>query len=168
MSVLDDRRQALHRKTQQKFARLSLQSVGKLSTMFVRQQDCHTGPFNAFWRKFEHETHFCEICAKTAERRPEGPCVSVGRELKQQARDDPNFISSNITGDETWVYGYDPETKQQSSQWKSTNSPRPKKARRIRSSVKSMLIFFLTFKALSSRNSNPLVKASMASFAVRL
>ena len=31
-----------------------------------------------------------------------------------------------------------------------------------------MLIFFLTFKALSSRNSNPLVKASMASFAVRL
>jgi hypothetical protein len=38
--------------------------------------------------------------------------VSVCRELKQQAKDDPNFISSIITGDETWVYGYDPETKQ--------------------------------------------------------
>jgi len=36
--------------------------------------------------------------------------VSVCRELKQQARDDPN-ISNIITGDETWVYGYDPETK---------------------------------------------------------
>ena len=43
--------------------------------------------------------------------------VSVCRELKQQARDDPNFIPNIITGDETWVYGYDPETKQQSSQW---------------------------------------------------
>jgi len=41
--------------------------------------------------------------------------VSVCRELKQQARDDPNFISNIITGDQTWVYGDDPETKQQSS-----------------------------------------------------
>jgi hypothetical protein len=37
---------------------------------------------------------------------------SVCRELKQQAREDPNFISNIITSDETWVYGYDPETKQ--------------------------------------------------------
>jgi histone-lysine N-methyltransferase SETMAR len=36
--------------------------------------------------------------------------VSVCRELKQ-ARDDPNFIFSIITGDETWVYVYDLETK---------------------------------------------------------
>jgi hypothetical protein len=42
-------------------------------------------------------------------------CISVGRELKQQTRDDPNFISNIITGYETWVYGYDPDTKQQSS-----------------------------------------------------
>jgi hypothetical protein len=38
--------------------------------------------------------------------------VSVCSELKQEARDDPNFISNIITGDETWVYSYDPETKQ--------------------------------------------------------
>jgi hypothetical protein len=37
--------------------------------------------------------------------------ISVCRELKQQAREDPNFISNVITGDEIWVYGYDPETK---------------------------------------------------------
>jgi len=41
--------------------------------------------------------------------------VSICRELKQQARDDPNFISNIITGDETWVYDYDHETKQQLS-----------------------------------------------------
>jgi len=69
--------------------------------------------------------------------------ISVCRELRQQARDDPNFISNVITSDETWVYGYDPEAKQQSSQWKSSNSLRPKKARQVRSNVKSMLnVFF--------------------------
>jgi hypothetical protein len=55
--------------------------------------------------------------------------VSVCREFKQQARDNPTFISNIIAGDETWVYCYDPETKQQSSQRKSPNSARPKKAR---------------------------------------
>ena len=44
-----------------------------------------------------------------------------------------------ITGDESWVYGYDPETKAQSSQWKSPESPRPKKARQSRSNVKVIL-----------------------------
>jgi hypothetical protein len=38
--------------------------------------------------------------------------ISACRELRQ-ARDDPNFISNIITGDETWVYVYDLETKQQ-------------------------------------------------------
>jgi len=41
--------------------------------------------------------------------------VSVCKELKQQARDDSNFISNITTSDETWVYGYETETKQQSS-----------------------------------------------------
>jgi hypothetical protein len=68
--------------------------------------------------------------------------ISVCRELKQQVRDDPSFISNIITGDETWVYGYDPETKQQSLQWKLPNSSGSKKARQVRSNVKSMLIFF--------------------------
>jgi histone-lysine N-methyltransferase SETMAR len=54
--------------------------------------------------------------------------VAVCRELEYQARDDLNFISKVITGDESWVYGYDPETKQQSSLWKSPNSPRLKKS----------------------------------------
>jgi histone-lysine N-methyltransferase SETMAR len=37
--------------------------------------------------------------------------ISVCRELKQQAKNNPNFISNIITGDKVWVYGYDPETK---------------------------------------------------------
>jgi len=68
--------------------------------------------------------------------------ISVCRKVKQQARDDPNFISNIITGDETWVYGYGPETRQQSLQWKSPNSPQLKKVCQVHSNVKSMLIVF--------------------------
>ena len=31
--------------------------------------------------------------------------------------------------DETWLYHYDPETKQQSVEWRHSGSPRPKKFR---------------------------------------
>jgi len=55
-------------------------------------------------------------------------------------------MSRVITGDESWVYGYDPETKQQSSQWKSPGSPRPKKARQSRSATKSMLVVFFDIR----------------------
>jgi len=48
------------------------------------------------------------------------------------------------TGDESWVYRYYPETKAQSSQWKHSTSPRPKKAREVWSNVKVMLTFSLT------------------------
>ena len=37
--------------------------------------------------------------------------VSVCTELRQLASDDETFLSRVITGDESWVYGYDPETK---------------------------------------------------------
>jgi [histone H3]-lysine36 N-dimethyltransferase SETMAR len=68
--------------------------------------------------------------------------LSVARDLSERAANDAAFLSSIITGDETWVFGYDPETKRQSSQWKTPSSPRPKKARQVRSSVKTMLIVF--------------------------
>ena len=42
--------------------------------------------------------------------------------------DDENVLKKVIIGDESWVYGYDPETKQQSLQWKRPDEPRPKKA----------------------------------------
>jgi hypothetical protein len=53
-----------------------------------------------------------------------------------------------ITGDESWIYGYDPETKQQSSQWKSPNSLGTKKVRQMKSNVESMLIIFSDIKGI--------------------
>ena len=54
-------------------------------------------------------------CLLTAEQKDDR--VSICTDLRDRAQNDPNFMSSVITGDECWVYGYDPETKQMSSQW---------------------------------------------------
>ena len=74
--------------------------------------------------------------------------LDVCREMKDQLKTDPDFLSKIITWDESWCYGYDPKTKQQSSQWKSASSPRPKKARQVKSNVKTMLICFFDIKGL--------------------
>jgi hypothetical protein len=43
--------------------------------------------------------------------------VPVCQELLDRTNEDDNFMNCIITGDETWVYGYDVETKAQFSQW---------------------------------------------------
>jgi len=52
------------------------------------------------------------------------------------------FLKNIVTGDESWVYGYDPETKQQSSQLKGPTSPRSKKGRQVRSETRIMLLAY--------------------------
>jgi len=48
-------------------------------------------------------------------------------QLLQLFRRNPNdFLSRLVTMDETWLYHYDPETKQQSIEWRHRGSPRPK------------------------------------------
>jgi len=65
--------------------------------------------------------------------------VTICQDLLEKQDD---ILGRVITGDETWVYQYDPETKRQSAQWKTANSPRPKKFRRSESRVKTMLLTF--------------------------
>jgi hypothetical protein len=69
--------------------------------------------------------------------------VVTHQELLDCASEDENFLKRIITGNETWVYGYDVETKTQSSQWVGKNSPRMKKAWRVRSNMNVMLTVFL-------------------------
>jgi hypothetical protein len=49
-------------------------------------------------------------------------CVNIYEELRQIASDNATFLIRAISGDERWIYGYDPETKQQAYQWKGPNS----------------------------------------------
>jgi hypothetical protein len=55
--------------------------------------------------------------------------LDVAQDMLECPNCDLDFLKTLITGDESWVYGYDPGTKAQSSQWKSPSSPRPKKVR---------------------------------------
>lgn len=53
--------------------------------------------------------------------------VNHSRDLIATAENDPNFLKSIVTGDETWCFQYDPETKRQSAEWLSQGDPRSKK-----------------------------------------
>lgn len=45
--------------------------------------------------------------------------LNLSRNFKKEIKSDPSFLTKVITGDESWCcYGYDPETKQATSQWK--------------------------------------------------
>lgn len=64
------------------------------------------------------------------------------RDLVSTAENNRNFLKSIVTGDETWCFQYDPETKRQSAEWKSSGSPKSKKVRQAPSKIKTMLIVF--------------------------
>ena len=57
--------------------------------------------------------------------------LQVAQEMINRSENDPDLLNRVIAGDESWVYGYDPETNAQSSQWKSPGSPRPKKRDKV-------------------------------------
>jgi len=69
-------------------------------------------------------------------------------DLSQCNENEPDLLNSIITCDETGIFMYDPETKQQSMQWKSTSSPRPKKARMSPSKFKVILIVFFDIQGI--------------------
>jgi len=64
-------------------------------------------------------------------------------ELLERIENDKIFFKHVITGDETRIFEYDPDTKRQILDWHTRISPRPKKARMSKSKIKIMLICFL-------------------------
>ena len=63
-------------------------------------------------------------------------------DLLDRLEREPEFFSRLIISDESWILEYDPETKRQSREWHTANSPPPKKARKSKSKIKLMLICF--------------------------
>jgi len=62
-----------------------------------------------------------KICAKLV---PKNLCVEqkanrleICQDLQRRLKIEPNFLDKVITGDKSWVFDYDPETKRQSSEW---------------------------------------------------
>ena len=80
-------------------------------------------------------------------RRPIGRmCLDLLDRLERK----PEFFSRIITGDESWILEYDFETKRQSWEWHTANSPRSKKARMSKSKIKSSLLLLLLLLLLQS------------------
>jgi len=77
---------------------------------------------------------------------------------------DNKFINKIITGDETWCFACDPETKRQSSEWVGETSPRPKKLKSQRSRIKTMLIIFFDFQGVVHKEFVPKGKRLNAEF----
>ena len=69
--------------------------------------------------------------------------MEIAQDMLTTFNDNPDLLKKIITGDESWVYGYDSETKAQSLQWKRPKSQDRKKARQVRLNMKVLLnVFF--------------------------
>ena len=107
-------------------------------------------------RIITEDLHMRKICVKLVPKNLSDKLkdnrVLVSRELLDRVTSEPDFLQRVITGDKTWLFEYDPATKRRSSEWHTSQSPRPKKARMSKSNVKSMLIIFFIQRELFTRS----------------
>ena len=80
--------------------------------------------------------------------------VEISQDMLDCANNDLEFTKTIVTGDDTWVYGYNPKSKFKFSQWKHLESPRPKKARQFYSHVKVMVTCFFDSHAPKDKTIN--------------
>jgi len=93
--------------------------------------------------KIGHARVLREVGLEMPERGSKTSTVPVVCAICGNFRLDPNdFMSRFVTMDETWLYHYDPETKQQSMEWRQSGSPRPKKFRVQKSAGKILASIF--------------------------
>ena len=74
--------------------------------------------------------------------------MEVCQDILEHLQTEPDLLQRVITGDESWIFEYDLETKHQSLQWKCLSSLRPKKAKQLRSKIKLMLITFFNTRGI--------------------
>jgi len=98
------------------------------------------------------DLHLKRVCAKFVPRLltddQSEQRQTIVRDLFERSCEDVQFLKNIVTGDDPWVYRYDPKTKQQSSQWKGPKYPRPKKERQVRSKTKVMLLAFFDSESI--------------------
>ena len=90
---------------------------------------------------------YCKVCARwvpqmfTQEHKEHSTqvCQDV---LNQYKAEGDSFLDHIITGDETWCHHYEPESKQQSMEWRLMNFPSKKKCKTLPSLGKVMCTVF--------------------------
>ena len=108
------------------------------------------------WRIITEDLGMRKMCAKMVprlqnkgqkERR-----AQVCQDISEQLETEPNLLKRVVTGNESWIFEYDPLIKRQSLERKSALSPRLKKTRVFKSKTKVMLITLMSME-LSMQNS---------------
>ncbi len=76
-------------------------------------------------------------------------CVTLGEYWSECVRKEGNgWWKTIITADESWIYAYDPTTKQQSLEWVKKGEGPPKKGRVTKSIQKAMVITFFDYRGV--------------------
>lgn len=93
------------------------------------------------------ELHMSKVCAKWVPRMltksDKEKRLELSDSLLSQYDQDPEqFEARFLTNDETWLHHFDPETKQQSAQWKTPSEPTPIKFKKIPSAGKILASIF--------------------------
>ena len=77
--------------------------------------------------------------------------MDIAQKMLTKFNDDPDLLKRAITGHESWVFGYDIDTKAQSLQGNSPEEPRPQQARKVRTNVKVLLTVFFDCNGVMQR-----------------
>jgi len=76
---------------------------------------------NVVHRILTEHLHMRKICAKLVPRNlsveQKANRLEICQDLLERLKIESNFLHKVITGDESWVFDYDPETKRQSEEW---------------------------------------------------
>lgn len=119
--------------------RLAIEEDRRLT---VRELENDLGiPKTCVSRILTENLNMTRVCAKfilkMLTKEQKNLCVEIARDNLELVTHDENVLKKVITGDESWVYGYDPETKRQSSQWKFPSESRPKTTSELKAIVKT-------------------------------
>ena len=82
--------------------------------------------------------------------------VAVANDLFQTSTNEPDFLKKVITGDESQVYGYDPDRKSQLFPWKLLDSPCLEKVQQHYSKIEIMLTVFFDWEGVVYHEHTPL------------
>ncbi len=73
--------------------------------------------------------------------------LACSHDLVDTTNHDPNFLTSIVTGDESWCFLYDQQTIRQSAAWLSPQAQRPQKVRQQKSKWRQCWLLSSTQKA---------------------
>ena len=99
------------------------------------------------------ELHMSKVCARwvpkmLSDDMKQSRVTISGAMLTRYNTNPDDFHFRVVTCDETWLYHYDPESKQESMEWKHATSPKTKKFKATRSTKKVMSTIFWDSKGV--------------------